>query len=161
MNPPAGSSPNCGRGVLGSRREYGAVRTPSSNSCGTQVLRSSAGTLAHVGRPILRKDPQRTQRDRRGHLCRGVVQLGHGMTSMLLSKMGLSKLLLLAVRGKVFLFENRAVMQFMPRDDVSQPAHADFILISDAAPHPGLSIEIAQQRKGSAAHGDKIFYRIG
>src|ERR1700676_5262119 len=68
---------------------------------------------------------------------------------------------LLAVRGKVLLFQNRAVVQLVARDDVRQTAHADFIFIGDAAPHPDLFIEIAQQRKRCAAHGDEIFDRVG
>src|SRR5258706_16344178 len=62
---------------------------------------------------------------------------------------------------KVLLFQNPAMMQLMPRDDVSQPPHADFVLICDAASRPRRLIEIAQQRKRGSAHRDKVFDQIG
>src|ERR1700694_5336998 len=41
-----------------------------------------------------------------------------------------------AARRKILLFQNAAMMQLVPGDDVSDPAHRDFVLVGDAAPHP-------------------------
>ena len=53
------------------------------------------------------------------------------------------------------------MMQLMARDDISQRPHADFILVGNAAPRPRGLVEIAQQRKRGAAHGDEVFDQIG
>src|SRR5258706_4454423 len=62
---------------------------------------------------------------------------------------------------KVLLFQNPAMMQLMPRDDVSQPPHADFVLICDSAARPRRLVEIAQQRNRGAAHRDEVLDQIG
>jgi hypothetical protein len=47
-----------------------------------------------------------------------------------------------AVRGKVFLFQNPAVMQFMAGNDVGKCTDRDFILVGDAATRPGRFVKI-------------------
>jgi hypothetical protein len=47
-----------------------------------------------------------------------------------------------AVRGKVFLFQNPAVMQFMAGNDVGNCADRDFALVGDAATRPGRFVKI-------------------
>jgi hypothetical protein len=46
---------------------------------------------------------------------------------------------------EIFLFQNPAMMQFMPCDDISESADADFILVCGTAPGPRRFVEIAQQ----------------
>ena len=47
-----------------------------------------------------------------------------------------------AVRGKVFLLQNPAVMQFMAGNDVGKCADRDLILVGDAATRPGRFVKI-------------------
>ena len=63
--------------------------------------------------------------------------------------------------GEIFFFENAAVVEFVPGGDVSQGADADFVVVGDAAAHPGLLVEIAKERQRSAADGDIVFDDFG
>src|SRR5216684_8921049 len=65
-----------------------------------------------------------------------------------------------AVRGKVLLFQNPAVMQFMAGKDVGKGADRDFILVGHAATRPGRLVKIPQQRHSRPAHGDEVFNPI-
>src|ERR1700723_3626328 len=61
---------------------------------------------------------------------------------------------------KIFLFQNPAMMQFMPCDDISESADADFILVCSTAPSPRRFVEMAQQGEGGPAYSDKVFHQI-
>ena len=76
----AGNSPSCAQGMLVSPRECDAVRSPSSSSCGTGVVRSSAENLPHGVPPFRRRDLQHRLRDRRESPRRGAVQSVHVRT---------------------------------------------------------------------------------
>ena len=49
-----------------------------------------------------------------------------------------------AVRGKVFLFQNPAVVQFMAGNDVGKRADRDFILVGKASTRPGRFVKIRE-----------------
>src|SRR5579872_6762655 len=61
---------------------------------------------------------------------------------------------------EVLLFQNPAMMQLMPRNNVSQRPNRYFVLVREAAAGPCSFVEIAQQRESGAAHGDKILHSI-
>src|ERR1700722_1884846 len=61
---------------------------------------------------------------------------------------------------KIFLFQNPAMMQFVPCDDISDSADADFILVCSTAPSPRRFVKIAQQGKCGLAYSDKVFHQI-
>src|SRR6266478_9627266 len=65
-----------------------------------------------------------------------------------------------ATRHEVLLFKNPPMMQLMPRNDVGEPPHGDFILVGNSAAHPCCFIQIAQQRQGSAAYRDEVLNQI-
>src|SRR5208282_4105167 len=67
----AGSSRQHARDTPASHRECGGVRSPSSNSCGRQVVRWSGEILLSGARPALQEDLRRRRADRHENLCRG------------------------------------------------------------------------------------------
>src|SRR5260370_41686327 len=74
-----------------------------------------------------------------------------GASGVLSEELGLSR--------KVSLLQYPPMMQLMPRDDVGEPPHADFVLVRDTATGPRCLVEIAQQRQRGAAHGDEVLTR--
>jgi hypothetical protein len=49
------------------------------------------------------------------------------------------------------------MMQFVPGDDPGQRAHAEFILIRDARPHPRVRLKMAKQQHGGPPHRLEFF----
>ncbi len=75
-----GSSPHCVLDKPAARPECGAIRTPSSNSCGRPAARSNVEIPRHTALRIQKKDPRHTPSDRREPLYRGAVLSGRVRT---------------------------------------------------------------------------------
>src|ERR1700752_915850 len=63
--------------------------------------------------------------------------------------------------GEIFFFENAAVVEFVAGGDVGEGADADFVVVGDAATHPGVLVEIAKECQRGAADGDVVFDDFG
>src|SRR6266404_2713886 len=62
--------------------------------------------------------------------------------------------------SKVSFFENIAVVQFVPGNDIGERSHGDVVLVSDALPGPILSTEVAEQREGRGADAFEFFHQV-
>src|SRR5579863_3202561 len=62
---------------------------------------------------------------------------------------------------EVLLLQNPPVMHFMPRNQIGNRPHCDFILIGNPAPRPRRLLQIPQQGNCRAPHRDVIFNRVG
>src|ERR1051325_2389651 len=62
----------------------------------------------------------------------------------------------LRARLQIPLAQNIQVVQFVPRDDVREGAHADFSVAGHAPPQPGGLRQVAQQGEGGAPHRPEI-----